>query len=239
MFSIQGLLLITIIIIVIILSIILVTSEMNYTPVERTTYSLGTIINFKLYGKEAEKAIEQSITTLNEIDDKMSAFKDYSDISNININSGENYQVISKETFSLLKSAIKYSELTKGAFDPTIRPLVNLWAIGTDLETIPNKEEIDEKLKLVNYKNIIFNDDNTSIKLEYKNQSLDLGGIAKGHAADVIKDILIKNNIKNGIIDLGGNIYALGEKQDKTPWRVGIQDPFTSRGNSIGIISVK
>ena len=169
----------------------------------------------------------------------MSAFKDYSDISNININSGENYQVISKETFSLLKSAIKYSELTKGAFDPTIRPLVNLWAIGTDLETIPNKEEIDEKLKLVNYKNIIFNDDNTSIKLEYKNQSLDLGGIAKGHAADVIKDILIKNNIKNGIIDLGGNIYALGEKQDKTPWRVGIQDPFTSRGNSIGIISVK
>lgn len=239
MFSIEGVLLIGIFIIVIILSIVLLTSERSFKPVERTTYALGTIINLKLYGKNAEKAIEESITKLNEIDDKMSAFKDYSDISKININSGENFQVVSEETFSILRTAIKYSELTQGAFDPTIRPLVNLWGIGTDAQAIPTKEEIHEKIKLVNYKNIIFNKDNNSVKLTYKNQSLDLGGIAKGYASDVVKDILIKNNIKNGIIDLGGNIYALGEKEDGTPWRVGIQDPFTSRGNFIGVISVK
>ena len=237
MISIQGILLVAILIIVVILIIILFTSKQESEPVERTFYSLGTIIQLKVSGKNAEKAIEESVARLNEIDDKMSAFKNYSDISNINNNSGEDFQAVSEETFSLLKTSVKYSELTEGAFDPTIRPLVNLWGIGTDFENVPSQEGINKKVSLVNYKNIIFNKDNNSVKLLYKNQSVDLGGIAKGYATDVVKDILIRNKIKSGIIDLGGNIYVLGKKIDGTPWLVGIQDPFTPRGNFIGVLN--
>ena len=237
--SIQGILLIGIFILVIILIIILITSRQESEPVERTFYSLGTIIQLKVAGKHAEKAIDEAVAKLNDIDDKMSAFKNHSDISNINNNSGEDFQVVSEETFSLIKTSIKYSKLTEGAFDPTIRPLVNLWGIGTDFENVPSQEEIDEKLRLVNYKNIILDNDNNSIKLIYKNQSLDLGGIAKGYATDVVKDIFLKHNIKSAILDLGGNIYVLGNKTDGTPWKVGIQDPFASRGNFIGVLNVK
>ena len=239
MITIQFILLIGIFIILFMLIIILFTSKKESEPIQRTFYSLGTIINLKVFGSNAKKAIDDAVCKINEIDDLMSVFKNFSDISNINNNSGGDFQVVNKETFSLIETAIKYSELTEGAFDPTIRPLTKLWGIGTDFENVPNQEEINQKLKLVNYKNIILNKGNNSVKLLYKNQSLDLGGIAKGYAADVVKDILTKNNINSGIIDLGGNIYTLGNKYDGTPWKVGIQDPFIPRGNFIGVFSAK
>ena len=205
---------------------------------ERTTYALGTIIQFKLCGKNAEKAIEQAIERVNDIDDKMSVFKEYSEIWNINMKAGSAPQEVSPDTYFLLKKVLGYSELSEGAFDPTIRPLVDLWGIGTSKEHIPEKAEIEEKLKLVNYKDVVLNEKESSVMLRQRNQSLDLGGIAKGYAADEIRDIFIKNRIKSALIDLGGNIFALGKKIDGKNWRVGIQDPFRPRGEFAGIINV-
>ena len=239
MISLQLFLVIMIVIVIIILFIIYITRNVKSALIERNVYALGTIITLKVFGKKAVNAIEAAVNRLNEIDDKMSAFKDYSEISRINTNSGMSPQVVSEDTFFLLKSAVKYSKLTNGAFDPTIRPLVNLWDIGDGTSNIPNKEEIDTTLQLVNYKDIVLNKVDSSVFLKNKKQSVDLGGIAKGYAADQVRDIFEKNNIKSATIDLGGNIYALGEKEDGTPWRIGIQNPLSSRGDYIGILSVK
>lgn len=207
-------------------------------PVIKQYFVLGTIVQFKAYGKNAEEAIHEAAMRLNDIDDKMSVFKDYSEISKINMNTG-NYEEVSEDTYLVIENAVKYSKLTEGTFDPTIGPLVNLWNIGTDNARIPDKDEIEERLKLVNYEDIILDNKNSSIKLCHKSQAVDVGGIAKGYAADVAARIFAKNHIRSAIIDLGGNIFALGRKPGGKLWDIGIQNPLRSRGEYIAIISVK
>ena len=231
-------LLIIAIIVGLILIYIFATGKHEKIEEEKSSYVLGTIINLKAFGNKAEKAINEAIERLNNIDDKMSAFKEESDISKINAKAGFALEAVSKDTFFVVKKAVKYSKILEGAFDPTIRPLVKLWNIGTDKETIPDKTKIEETLKLVNYNDVILDESNQEIMLKNKDQALDVGGIAKGYAADEVRDIFYKNNIRSALIDLGGNIFALGDKEDGTPWRIGIQNPFEPRGEFVGILSV-
>ena len=202
-------------------------------------YILGTIIELKVYGGNAEKAIDDAILKLNEIDDKMSVFKNSSEVSIINSNAGISHCVVSTDTYFVIKKAVEYSKLSEGAFDATIRPVVELWGINTDHAKIPKTLEIKNDMKLINYKDIILNDKAKSIKLRNENQRIDLGAIAKGFAADEVKNILIRNDIKHAIIDLGGNIYALGNKPDGTLWNIGIQDPINKSGKYVGIVCVQ
>jgi thiamine biosynthesis lipoprotein len=234
-------LLLTLIIIVIFIFSILLNknASKNTKPSERSIFVFGTIANFKVYGAKAEKAIDEAVMRLYEIDYKISAFKDYSEISKINANSGIFFQKVSPDTFLLIKKAVEYSELLEGTFDPTIRPLVELWGIGTKDADIPSKENIEKSLNLVNYKNIILDEKNCAVKLEVEKQKIDLGGIAKGYAADEVKSIFENNSIRNAIIDLGGNIFVLGGKADGSSWKVGIQDPLRERGTFVGALSLK
>lgn len=200
---------------------------------------MGTITQLKLFGKNSEKAVDSAVDRLNDIDDKLSVFKTYSEISQINSNAGGIPYIVSSDTFFLLDKSLGYSRLLDGTFDPTIRPVVALWQIGTGNENIPEEKDIKEKLKLVNYKDIIMNYNEQSVLLKHKYQSIDLGGIAKGYAADEIRNIFIKNHIKSALIDLGGNIFALGSKPDGTPWNIGIQDPVKPRGEFVGVLNLK
>ena len=227
------------IIVAMILIFIFVTGKYERPEIVRSSYALGTIINLKAFGNKAEKAIDEAIKRLNTIDDKMSAFKEDSEISRITSKAGVNSETVSKDTYFVVKKAVEYSKILEGTFDPTIRPLVKLWNIGTKEEIIPEQAQIEEKLKLVNYKDVILDENEHSIMLKHKKQALDVGGIAKGFAADEVRDILYKHNVKSALIDLGGNIFALGSKDDGTPWKVGIQNPFKPRGEFIGILSVK
>lgn len=200
-------------------------------------YVLGTIIQLRVSGKEGKKAIDEAVKRLYEIDDRMSAFKENSDISKINENAGIAPSNVNEDTYTVIKKAVYYADLSQGAFEPTIKPLVKLYNFRGENPSIPAKEEIEEALKLVNYKDIILNDKEKSVRLKKKNQSLDLGAIAKGYAADEVKRIFKNNNVKSAIIDLGGNIYALGKKADDTLWNIGIQDPLSSTGKYMGILS--
>jgi thiamine biosynthesis lipoprotein len=105
-------------------------SKKNY--IVRDFYCLGTLNQLKVHGneKKANRAIEESIKRVCEIDDKMSVFKEYSEISKINKNAGNHSQIVSKDTYYVIQEAIKYCSLSKGAFDISIRPIVKLWGIG-------------------------------------------------------------------------------------------------------------
>lgn len=205
----------------------------------REFYGLGTIIRLRVDGKNGEKAIQEAIDRLNIIENKMSVFKEFSEVSMINRNAGVSSQEVSKDTYFVIKKAVEYSRLSEGTFDLTIRPIVSLWRIGSDNPRIPSKSEIERNLKLVNYQDIILDEKNHSIGLKHANQAIDVGGIAKGYASDEVKKVFENYKIKSALIDLGGNLYALGTKPDKTLWNVGIQNPFNTRGEHIGVISVK
>ncbi len=205
---------------------------------EKEFYSLGTIMTLIVYGKKGEEAVEQAMKKIMSIDDEMSVFKDYSEVSKINKNAGGKLQIVSEDTYFVIKKAIEFCYLSQGAFDITIRPIVGLWGIGSDKQRVPSKTEIDEKLKLINYKDVVLDEKNNAVGLKHKNQEIDLGGIAKGYAADQVKNIFLNKGIKSALINLGGNVFAMGKKLNGEPFKIGIQNPISLRGDSVGIISV-
>lgn len=219
-------------------SLILKNPGNNETSFSKQFYCLGTIISLTAYGSLAETAINKSEERLNDIDNKMSVFKPDSEISKINFFASKQFQKVSSDTYFVIKKAAYYSGLSHGTFDPTIRPLVKLWSIGKENFRIPTNHEIKESLKLVNYKDIIFEENSSSIMLKNEKQSLDVGGIAKGYAADEINKIFRNYKIKSGIIDLGGNIYTVGKKPNGENWNIGIQNPIKPRGSYVGILSL-
>ncbi|NFL75990.1 FAD:protein FMN transferase [Clostridium sporogenes] len=207
-------------------------------PVSRETYLMGTIINIKAYGKNADKAVQASVDKISDIENKMSLNISTSEINKINKNAGIAPVKVSKNTFDVVKASLIYSEKTKGSFDITVEPLVSLWGIGTDKARIPSKDEINNALKLINYKDVVINEKESTIMLKRKDQAIDLGAIAKGYTADELKKVLLNYNVSSAFLNLGGNVYVLGNKSDKTPWKIGVQNPLEPRGDYLGIVSV-
>ncbi|MCB2293723.1 FAD:protein FMN transferase [Clostridium algoriphilum] len=198
---------------------------------------MGTIVQFKVYGKNAEKATQAAVKEVSNIEKKMSVNIKTSEISKLNAKAGVSGEKLSTDTYSVIEKSVQYSKLTGGALDATIEPIVSLWGIGTDKERLPSKKEIDEKLKFVNYNDIILDKKNSTVKLKRMNQAIDLGAIAKGYTADEVKKVLLNNKISSAIINLGGNVYALGNKPDGTSWNIGVQNPLSTRGEYLGSIS--
>ena len=213
-------------------------SATSTEPVEKESYLMGTVIQLKVYGGKAEKATDEALKRISDIENKMSVNIETSEITKLNANAGIGEEKLSEDVYSVIEKAVEYSKLTGGALDPTIEPIVKLWGIGTDKERVPSENEINEKLKLVDYNDIILDEKNSTVKLKRTNQAVDLGAIAKGYTADEIKDILVDNKIKSAIINLGGNVYAVGNKPDGTSWNIGIQNPLDTRGQYLGTVSI-
>lgn len=213
-------------------------SKKEVPPVTKENYLLGTIVQLTVYGKNAESASNKAMDVISDIDDKMSPSKENSEVSQINKNAGKSFVKVSDDTFIVIKKALEYSKLSNGAFDITVGPLINLWMIGTDKARLPAPQEIKQKLPLVNYNDVILDENTKSVKLKKPNEAIDLGAIAKGYTADKVKEVLVKEGIETAFINLGGNIVTLGNKSDGTPWNIGIQDPIKVRGEYFGIVKV-
>jgi len=212
----------------------------NQEVISKTTLKMDTVFQLKAYGQKANEAIEVSFARLDEIEQMASTTIDSSDISKINQAAGKEYVKVHPEIIKMIETAVKYSKLSNGAFDITVEPLVNLWGIGTDNERVPTDAEIKSKLLLVGYNDISINEEENSVKLLKEGMEIDLGGIAKGFAADEVVKIYKEYDIKGGIISLGGSsIYTVGQKPDGTPWNVGIKHPRKDNDqNYVGVINL-
>ena len=233
--------LILILIIVILSSLHLLITNKKEDKISSTYYNLGTINEITLYNIKKEhgkRILKECESILIDIDNKMSCQISSSEISKINDNAGIDYVSVSDDTYNVIKEAIDFSKISNDTFDISIGPIIDLWGIGTDNAKVPTKEDIQSKLSLVNYKNILLDENTHSVKLSKKNMKIDLGGIAKGYAADKIYAYLKEENLESALINLGGNIYALGTKSNNQPFSIGIQDPTKARGNSIGNIKI-
>ncbi len=203
----------------------------DLSPISKDGFMLGTFVVIRIYDNKDEEILEKVFDRLKEIEDRMSINIENSDVSMINKNAGLKPVEVHDDVYYVIQKAKEYAEITNGAFEPTIGSLVKLWGIGT----VPSDSEINESIKRVDYNKLNLLDDN-KVFLEDEGMILDLGGIAKGYAADEIKRILLKNGVTSAIIDLGGNIFGVGSKPDGTDWRIGVQSPFEPRGNHIGVI---
>lgn len=208
-------------------------------PISKTDFYLGTVINIKIYDKEDEAILEKAFERIKDIESKMSKDIEDSEVSKINENAGLNFVEISEDTYNVIEKSIYYSEISKGYFDITIGPLVKLWNIGNENARVPSQDEINSNLNKIDYKNILLSKANNSVMLKNNDMVIDLGGIAKGYIADEIVELLKDNDVNSAIIDLGGNIFALGNKDSNKKWTIAIQNPFSIRGEYIGIIEVE
>jgi thiamine biosynthesis lipoprotein len=140
--------------------------------------------------------------------------------------------------YKVVAAALHYAALTRGAFDPTVGPLVKLWGIGTDHAHVPTGPQIQAALALINWQDVVMNPADSSIFLKRPGMALDLGAIAKGYAADEAAALIRTGGIKRAVINLGGNIMLLGEKPEAKPWQVGVQNPLEPRGDFLGILTI-
>ena len=194
--------------------------------IQKEIFSLNTVINITVYGdEEAEKVLQRAINRIYEIENRMSATISKSDVSLINQNAGQKPVKVHDDTFFVIQKALEYGELTNGAFDISIYPLVKLWDIKSQNKNIPAKEEINDALDLVDYKKIKLNFDEKTVFLEKEGMSIDLGGIAKGYAVDEVRKTLEEGGIKYALIYMGGDIAVIGNKPEGGLWRIGIEDP--------------
>ena len=141
---------------------------------------------------------------------------------------------LKEEEKDLINKAIKYSKMTRGAFDITVCPLDDLWSVGSSNFNVPRRINVKKSLLKVGYDQMYFDQDTLFLS---KIGSIDLGAIAKGYVTDKLVDLLKHSNIESAIIDLGGNVYAYGSKDGK-PFKIGIKKPFNN-GQISAIANVK
>lgn len=194
-----------------------------------TKYLMGTTVETTARCTDinyCKKALLAAYVEMQRVEDLLSCEKDSSEISKINRGAGINPVKVSYETLEMLKRSDLYSKKFNGLFDVTIGPLSNLWGFSADMEIVlPPNSTIKKLQKLVNYKDIVINEHDTTVFLKHRGMSLDLGGIAKGYAIDRGAAVLKNMDITNFILNAGGDIYVSGTKDKETPWKVGIKHP--------------
>jgi len=208
-------------------------------PMDRAELVLGTVCSIRIQDGGSDRALDAAFARLKEIDAEMSANSADSIIAAINKAAGLSPVPAPDDLRYVISRALHYAEISSGAFDPTIGPVVKLWNIGMDGERIPEAAEIREALELVDYRDVIMDDVAGTVFLRRPGMLLDLGAIAKGYAADEVERVLLKYRVKGAVIDLGGNVKVSGRKPDGTKWRIGIQNPFDDRGDRLGIATLE
>ena len=195
-------------------------------PISKTGFYFDTVISITIYDSNDETLLEQCFTYCEELENLLSRTIPTSDISRINSAAGAPVTV-SDTTIELLKQGIYYGQLTDGAFDITVAPLSDVWNFKENTGILPTEHAITEALSHVSYKTIQIN--GNTVTLTDPETAIDLGGIAKGYIADVLKEFLKSKGVKSALIDLGGNILTLGTKPDGTAFQIGIKKPFDTK----------
>lgn len=209
-------------------------------PISDHYFIFDTIVNLRVYDERiTPEHFAEMKELLDGIDGKMNRLREGSELDRVNQNAGRSPTPVSDETYRIVSTALQYAAASGGHFDPTVGPLVELWGIGSESAAVPDQQQLADALQLIDYTSVSLDESSHSISLPQAGMSLDLGAIAKGYAADVLAAYLKEQGFESAIIDLGGNILALGAKPDGSSWSIGVQDPEQARGQHLGVLKVK
>ncbi|WP_150212850.1 FAD:protein FMN transferase [Candidatus Tokpelaia sp.] len=223
------------------------------SPVPSYTYQtvlMGSDIVLKFYERQ-DIIARQAFLLIKNWEDRLTVNRcagsgSVSEIAAVNAAAGQRPVKVKPEVFALLQQAQKVGLYEGSCFNFAIGPIVKAWNIGFARAHIPLPAEIAALLPLSNPHAVILNAGDCSVFLPQRGMALDLGAIAKGFIADCVKSFLQKSGVKAALINLGGNIHSLGAPKAALPagesdkglknWRVGLQKPFASRHNVLGLI---
>ncbi len=217
--------------------------------------SMNTAIRISASGRdkrELENVLDESFRLLDTLNGQLSLFQEDSAVARINGAAGIGPEAVSPDVFAVIDDALRICGLTDGVFNPLVGPLTKLWKINQQLPSdaessdlharmrfrLPDPASIDALLPLTRIENLEMRKPD-KVYLRRQGCMLDLGGIAKGYASSRLAHLLRDRGVDSALIDLGGNIYAVGSQPDGSPWNIGIRDPLDARGVPIAILSVR
>lgn len=202
-------------------------------PLTRTGFFFDTVITISLYDTNDESILDACDSLMLECENRLSRTRENSDIWNINHAEGKPVEV-SEETIGLIKSALAYCELSDGAFDITIAPVVSLWDFHLENDPkVPDADAIAEAVTHVDYTMVQIDEEKHTVALTDPEAGIDLGAIAKGYISDLLKEEILKQGCGSALINLGGNVLAVGTKPDGSDWNIGIRRPFAESAYDI------
>jgi FAD:protein FMN transferase len=208
-------------------STLLVAACSPRSPYTKETFVMGTKAWVTIAGKsdrDAERAAEAAFRELYRIESVMSNWQSKSEISRLNAGSNGSPFAVSRELFSLIASSLVYGGATSGAFDVTVRPLVVLWGFEGGKAKLPSAAEIARARSFVGFAKVALDSSASTVTLR-PGMEIDLAGVAKGYAVDRCVGVLESLGVTNALVNLGGNIYAMGAPPGEPGWRIGVRDP--------------
>jgi len=203
---------------------------------------LHTFVEIKAYGTNAERAVEAAFIEIERVNHLLNNYDPTSEVSQINDASGLKAIAVSPETLEAIAGAKYYAELSGGALDITIGPLLKIWGFaqeepGTKIAPL-SPDIIDRAQQLVDYRLVRLDTIKGTARLTKKGMWIDTGSFTKGYVVDRAARVLKKRGVTQALITAGGTILALGKKQSGKLWQVGIRHP-REEGKLAGFIPLE
>lgn len=198
-------------------------------------FAMDTYMTVTAYGAKAQEAVDEAEAEIQRLDELLSTGNEESEIAQLNQNKNA---TLSEDAGYLVERALELNKETDGAFDIAIYPVMEAWGFPTQNYQVPTADTLESLLKLADVSQIIYDENSRKISFGWEGMKIDLGGIAKGYTSSRIMDIYKENNISSGLVNLGGNVQALGTKPDGSKWRVAVQSPDDTE-DYLGILSVE
>jgi thiamine biosynthesis lipoprotein len=191
-------------------------------PVERKWPVMGTFATVSVRGPEA--AADAARDAFDRVNRTMSNWDPDSDLSRLNAQARRGAAPVEDpDLLACLARAFEAARATDGAFDPTVGPLMSLWGYRPRARRVPGESEIDATLAHVGYTRVRL--DGGTLRFEDPGMEIDLGGIAKGCALDLARERVLAAGATSALLDLGGNLMAVGRPPSGRFWEIGVKDP--------------
>ena len=174
----------------------------------------------------ADEYIDVAVDEIKRIEKLLTTFDDNSQTNQINKMAGVQAVKVDREVFELIQRSIRISDITQGAFDITYGSIdKSLWNFDRTMTSLPDKETARSMVHLINYKNVLLNEEERTVMLKEKGMRIGFGGIGKGYAAEMAKSLLKKKGVESGLVNASGDLTAWGLQANKKPWTIGITHP--------------
>jgi len=207
-------------------------------PITLKTYSqvhklMGNRFDITVVGEDESisfKLIEEAVAEIRRIEALLTTFNEASQTNLINRNAGIHPVNVDREVFDLIARSKKISEITQGAFDITYGSVdKKLWNFDKEMTELPDEKTARRMIRLINYRNVILDENNCTVFLKEEGMRIGFGGIGKGYAAEKAKLLLKEKGAKSGIVNAAGDLSAWGLQPNGKEWTIGIADPGSAR----------
>lgn len=179
---------------------------------------------------EAEAHLAAAVAEIRRIESLLTTFNEESQTARINRFAGIRPVSVDREVFELIKRSKRLSDLTQGAFDLTYGSVdKRLWNFDQHLTALPDAETAKKMVRLINYRNILLDEKESTVFLKEPGMRIGFGGIGKGYAAEKAKALLQQRGVKSGVVNAAGDLTVWGQQPDGSPWTIGIADPAAAR----------